>query len=398
MRDDTWKGCVSADRNGWLAIKIKVDGKWRYKSTGLKDSPVNRGKAERILAEVRDGLHAKAAVMRGAPGPMTVRAWSKRWLTDRSSLGLADAANDETRLDLHVLPVIGTYDLAEVRPRHVLEIVNRLRASGHAPRTVYNVYSVTKAMFRDAAIADLMAVAANPCILTHRQLGKIRDKKPGWRDSAVYERDELASLVWDERLPLPRRVLWALHGVGMLRAGEVAGLRWERLDLRVEPLGRIAVVTSYNHDKTKTETERWMPVHAAVAPLLAEWRLSGWVRAYGRTPEPGDLVVPVPAEPKRKGRVRTVGTMLNKDWIWKRLRWDCDTLGIRRRRVHDLRRTGISLAIEDGADELILKRGTHAPPRHVMALYTSVQWKTLCREVAKLALDRPATGTVVALR
>jgi len=61
-------------------------------------------------------------------------------------------------------------------------------------------------------------------------------------------------------------------------------------------------------------------------------------------------------------------------------------VGARQRRAHGLRRTGISLAIEDGAEELILKRGTHAPPRHVMALYTSVQWKTLCREVAKLAL------------
>jgi hypothetical protein len=33
-----------------------------------------------------------------------------------------------------------------------------------------------------------------------------------------------------------------------------------------------------------------------------------------------------------------------------------------------------------------------------MALYTSVQWKTLCREVARLALERPATATVIAIR
>ena len=70
-------------------------------------------------------------------------------------------------------------------------------------------------------------------------------------------------------------------------------------------------------------------------------------------------------------------------------------LEARQRRVHNLRRTGISLAIEDGADEAILKRGTHAPPRHVMALYTSVAWKTLCREVVKLQLERPSEGVVV---
>jgi len=30
-----------------------------------------------------------------------------------------------------------------------------------------------------------------------------------------------------------------------------------------------------------------------------------------------------------------------------------------------------------------------------MALYTSVQWRTLCREVVKLTLERPAPGVVV---
>lgn len=40
----------------------------------------------------------------------------------------------------------------------------------------------------------------------------------------------------------------------------------------------------------------------------------------------------------------------------------------------------------------------HAPPRDVMALYTSVQWKALCCEVAKPALEGPAAGAVVALR
>ncbi len=107
--------------------------------------------------------------------------------------------------------------------------------------------------------------------------------------------------------------------------------------------------------------------------------------------------MPALPEPRRKGRVRWPGSMLNKDWVWKRLRPDVRLLGARERRVHDLRRTGISLAIEDGAEDLILKRGTHAPPRHVMALYTSVQWKTLCREVAKLTLERPVPGVVVQL-
>jgi hypothetical protein len=79
-----------------------------------------------------------------------------------------------------------------------------------------------------------------------------------------------------------------------------------------------------------------------------------------------------------------------------RAQWDLKVLGLRRRRAHDLRRTGISLARGDGALEGILKWGTHAPGRDVMSLYTSVEWEKLCAEVAKLRVGR-VRGTVVQL-
>jgi len=66
---------------------------------------------------------------------------------------------------------------------------------------------------------------------------------------------------------------------------------------------------------------------------------------------------------------------------------DLEVLGLRRRRVRDLGRTGISLAIADGADENILRTGTHQPPKHIMGLYTAVARQTLCREVSKMRLE-----------
>jgi hypothetical protein len=75
--------------------------------------------------------------MRGAPGPVTVRAWSRRRMEDRRGLGLADVDNDQSRLDMHVLTVIGDYQLAEVRPRHILEIGRACARAGmrRAPST-----------------------------------------------------------------------------------------------------------------------------------------------------------------------------------------------------------------------------------------------------------------------
>jgi hypothetical protein len=45
-----------------------------------------------------------------------------------------------------------------------------------------------------------------------------------------------------------------------------------------------------------------MPVHPVLAAMLAEWKLQGWPEMMGRTPEPDDLVVPLPRKPQGIGR------------------------------------------------------------------------------------------------
>jgi len=271
--------------------------------------------------------------------------------------------------------------------------VERLRRAGKAPRTIRNVYSVVKALFRDARIADVLT-APDPCILTHRQLGKVRDAPGFRRAAAVYTREELEALIYDTRLPEDRRAWYALLGVGMLRTGEAAGLRWGRVQ-RAEPLGCLVVATSYDRGETKTGAERWMPIHPALASILAGWRLGGWARAMGRPPADDDLVCPVPP-PMNRGPRRAAGALRTKDWARKRLIRDLAALGLRLRRAHDLRRTGISLAQDGGADSRVLRWGTHAPPGETIDAYTSLAWGTLCRAVGAIALKRPmpeAAGT-----
>jgi integrase len=395
-----WRGGVVA-HGGRLYLRVRDStGEWvdraPYPDRALLDTPDGRATAERVLVEVVRELHARERATEGRPGPLTVDAWSRTWLAERRASGLADAENDEARLRLHVLPTLGAMRLEEVEPHHLKALATAWTAAGKAPRTRRNIYSVVKAMFRDARIDGALR-SPDPCILTHRQLGKIRDARGGWRAGAVFTRDELAALLSDERIPPDRQVWYGLLGPGMLRTGEAAGLRWRAVHLDVDPLGRLDVLTSYDDGSTKTETDRWMPVHPALAELLAAWRLGGWARTWGRQPEPDDLVCPTPAEPRRPGRVVRVGSMRDRHWAWKRLRTDLVTLGLRHRRAHDLRRTGISLARSDGASRDVLGWGTHAPPRDVLGLYTSLEWEALCREVAKMQLELQRGGVVVPL-
>ena len=224
--------------------------------------------------------------------------------------------------------------------------------------------------------------------------GRLADAKSNWRTTAKFERDEFESLISDTRVPWDRRV-YALLGLGMLRHGEAAGLRWSNYqqpnDADIKPLGRLVISTSYDTERTKTRVERWMPVHPVLAAVLAEWRLAGWPREFGRVAGDEDLIVPHTKPANRGPRVQFGGMRSDHD-TYKRLRIDCDAMGLRHRRVHDLRRTGITLAREDGADKDVLRFCTHGGPEDIMDVYTSLGWAKLCAHVSLIDIARGERG------
>ena len=382
-RHETWKGSVFA-RGRKLWLKVKGPGGWKQVRTSFRLG--EKRKAAALLTRVRDRLLAGEEID-GVLGPVTVRRWSKRWLDMRKGL-VEDDGSDEGVLRLHVLPHIGDMDLGEVRPRHVAVLVRGWIAEKYAPRTVRNVYYTLKSMFRDAAVEGLLD--SNPCILGRAQLPQIVDADPEWRAKAQYTREELVALIGDPRLPSHERVVNAILGLAGLRVGEMAGLRVRNLTLEMLPLGRIVVARSYNKRGTKTKVVRWMPVHPTLATILGAWLEHGFEDVMGRAPVADDLVVPTPPPPKGKGRHSPEWRMRNKNYTRKSFLRDLRTLGIAHRRVHDLRRTFISLARDDGADKDVLRRGTHQPPKDVMELYTTVEWRKLCEEVAKLRISLPS--------
>jgi integrase len=263
-----------------LYCRIKVDGKWESKPTPYNagDDP-HGAKAARYLKAAQATLDANAS----APGavPITVKAFAAAWVDGRRALDL-DWQNDESRLRHHVLPVIGDLQLADVRSRHIVDLFRRIRTSTERPvaqRTVYNIYSVVSALFRDAKLED--QIEQTPCELTSRQLGPLADKDPEWRPEAVFTRDEVEMFISDPRIPVDRQMVYALEFLAGLRHGEMSGLRWRHYDQTLKPLGQLLVAVSYSSAKgrvksTKTEAIRYVPVHPTLAAMLAEWKLAGW--------------------------------------------------------------------------------------------------------------------------
>jgi len=153
------------------------------------------------------------------------------------------------------------------------------------------------------------------------------------------------------------------------------------------PLGRLIIANSNGSVTTKTGAKRWVPIHPVLAAMLAEWKLSGWPAAFDRIPQPDDLIVPH-THPTNKGpRVKFGGMRADHD-SYKRFHLDLDALGMRKRRVHDLRHTAITLYRDAGAERDILRRCTHQPARDVLEQYTSFEWSRLYAQIQPLKIER----------
>jgi integrase len=362
----------------WFRTKNRA-GKWTSLPSAFDVG--DEAAALKELQRLEDHVGAQAAIDPGGTGPLTLRKYADKWLEGRKE-EIASWENDESRLRLYVYPELGDALMRDIRPRHIRDLFKKLRQrlterkrTKLAPRTIYNTYSLVSALFRDAAVDGI--VDTTPCILrAEAHLGAKVDADPRWRQTARYTRDELRSLVSDPRIPLDRRALWGLLGIGGLRPTEGFRLRFKDLDWESEPLPMLFL------PETKTDVPRPVPVHPALEVLLRDWIDNGWELMMGRKPTGEDLVVPMPETSRGPaGRERENSRNL------KLLHHDLDLLGFRHRRAHDLRHTMISLCRSDGAVKDILKRATHQPPKEVIDGYTHFEWDVVCAEVLKLKLD-----------
>lgn len=376
----------------WYSFQLRSGKRWTKRVPPLPSGKTaTREEARAYLeAAVRRyelGLWDPEAPVPETPAPPpvpTVAEYGERWareLTHRS------AENEQLFVRLHVEgSELGAMKLGAVEPQHVAAWVRMLLAKPSskggtlAPLTVRGFVKYLTRLFAGAVFERL--ITATPCVLPKGLLPAARDKVPGARRAWKQTRDEIIALISDVRVPEARRALWALLFFTGDRAGEAFALRWLDLERRA-PLDCLHVSRAWSrrhreYKEPKTGAVREVPVHPTLAAILAEWKLSGWERAYGRRPTPEDLIVP-----SARMRARDSGA------VWKMLTTDCATLEISRRRLHGLRHAFISLSIDDGADRDILRKITHTKPaRDAFDGYAAESWDTLCREVSKLKVSR----------
>lgn len=393
---DRNKGIPGLPPNWWIrysiteALRIQFALKTREvrEHGGTSKREARAVRAQR-MRQVADGGWRPTQERRA--GALTFGALAEDVIARRDKAGMKSIRNERQRLRDYVIPHIGHMLVADVRRDHVLAMINHfaerpLEATKKlpAPRMVHRVYEDARVVFAHAREV-LQIISDTPCTLRVRrgELPKKKDANPRWRSGARFERDEVELLISDPRIEWPRRMTYALLFLGGMRSGEAVGRKWLDYHPMRSPLGMLVVATQHDDADTKTEETREMPVHPLLAKLLMEWFERGFREFVGRDPQPEDYIVP---------RIRTRGpnpkTYQDGRRVWVNMQADLKMLGLRRRRVHDTRRTFISMALDDGASEYHLKFVTHGAPKgDAFDEYVTPSWRKLCAEVAKLSVE-----------
>lgn len=325
------------------------------------------------------------------PVPLTFGAYAEKWLKRRVAEGLRSEIDYRCTLDNHVLPALGHRPLTEITTREIREFLSSVRAKKKADgkplanRTVRNVYAITRNVLQSATADEILD--KNPCKVQKSDLPKNTDAKADFRSRSKFDRAEVALILDLEdksEIAIPRRwrVLYRTLFLTGARIGELLGLDWAHVLFSEKPLGKILIAKSWSSKAkrmgaTKTNIAREVPIHPQLEPTLRAWFEHEYEATTGAKPTPEAPVFPRPGSTKP----------MRNTVVLHRFHHDLDRLGLYRRRVHDARRTFITLVTQtEGVQSDIIRRVTHCRPGDVFNAYREVSWDSICRELEKFRI------------
>lgn len=371
--------------NGEGTIYLRKDGRWEAAMYATTNTGTR--KRVRLYGQTRSEVHAKltkqaAKAHSGVPVPAQgwrLDAYLDYWLEEvvRPIRRPATYALYEMNVRRYLKPGLGKQQLARLTVPIVQMFLNQRLGAGDSVRKVQVMRTVLSSALTQAMREEL--VARNVAQLV---------TLPTWtrKEVQAWSADEARRFLYGAQWH-PLYAAFLLLLVYGLRRGEALGLRWSDVDFdnemirirqQVQRVGRQLLI-----GPTKTQSSRRdLPMIEMVAAALTKRHDQQVTRSSGSGWEDHDLVFTTatgrPVEPRNF--VRTFEYL-------------CGATGVRRIRVHDLRRTVASLLNKLGVPardaQLILG---HSRISLTQEIYTEVDKESraeaLNRMQALLAEDR----------
>ena len=263
-----------------------------------RDKAVAATKRARKMGAVAVGK-GKVATEAVSGSSETVAEYAVRWIAERKARGLTSVREDEARLTMHVLPVLGGFLIVDVSHDDIRRLVQVLddavRGGKYRWKTAINIFGVVTRLFSDASASkrlDLRVRSDSPA------MGVRGPDRGGERGGSYLYPVEALRLLACEKVPLLRRVVYAVAMWTGMRWGELQVLRPESVQLKG---GYILVSRALNRltkeaKGTKNRRTRKVPIAPSLMPLM--------VGLVARPQGEGGLLLDLPMQKTHAERLR----------------------------------------------------------------------------------------------
>lgn len=327
-------------------------------------------KSKRAAQEHLNGLLGKVQANEWTPDKrMTVEQLLGDWFAARKSeeLRASTLAQYRKLIDAWIVPHLGAVKLSALSPKVAQEWLDALRASGGrngaalSPRSGQLAVVVLKAATSWAVETGL--VGRDPLLGFKRPKAKAsKDATAAW---TMEEARTFLASVTEDRLV----AAWTLLLTRGLRRGELAGLRWDAIDLDGQSLSitrtRVLVDGKPVDSEPKTDSgKRRIPLDdRLVAALRSHRARQGQERWAARESwSEGGFVF-----------TDELGAALHPEYFSTRFETLTGRAGVRRVRLHDLRHTAASHMIAAGVSpKVVAELLGHSSPFITQTMYQHV--------------------------
>jgi integrase len=282
-------------RGSVRARPIKHYGKWRirWRDALGRNRSESHPTYEAADAALHRHLSEKELQQHGRAGALAdiktfgdlCDAWIKYRVPQKRS-----GKDDRSMIRRHLRPSLGAYRLSVLQLEHLEAFRATLQL---APKTVSNILTLLNSILKyatDLGWCDRVPKIKKP---------KLTDTTADYRYLRTAHEIERFLAAAAAEGPLVEALYATAVYTGM-RAGELAGLRWDCVDL--EPRSRLITVRRSYAGPTKNGEIRRVPIVDALLPILKAWRLQC----------PGDLVFPTAKGTLRQGSDRSFQEVLQR--------------------------------------------------------------------------------------
>ena len=341
----------------WLDLPRGEDGKRRQTS---RSGFATKREAQAALTEAMAQVNSRTFT---EPDTVTVAAYLATWLNglDRKPATMEAYRRVVVR---QLTPALGRIRLQHLTPPQIKVAYRAMQdESGLSPTTVQLVHQVLSKALSDAVDDGLLA--SNPA-------GKVKAPARATAEMSTWTAEQAGAFlrhVASERLA----GMWRLFLTAGMRRGEVAALRWQDVDLSrgtlsVRQTGNIirgewTVGTPKGRKDASAKTRR-LALDAGTVDALRRHRAQQLQErlAWGADWQDHGLVF-----------VREDGAPLNPSTVGQQLTVRARQAGLPHVRVHDLRHTYATLALEAGVHpKVVSERLGHANIGITLNLYSHV--------------------------